>query len=61
MREKEQKKKESIYDNVIEIKELFKNLPKPRCPICGGAVLITHNVRGEIILFCPKHGVVERK
>jgi len=55
---KEQKKKE-VTD--IEIKEFLKNLPKPTCPICGEQCIITHNVWGQIILFCPKHGVVERK
>ena len=58
MSRKEQKQREATD---IKIKEFLKNLPKPTCPICSGAVLITHNVRGEIILVCPKHGVVRRR
>ena len=55
---KEQKKKE-VTD--IEIKEFLKNLPKPTCPICGTPLILSISVWGQIIGWCPIHGVVERK
>ena len=44
----------------VKKKKILKKLPTPKCPICKCPLILTTNVWGEIIAWCPKHGTVKR-